>query len=139
MSCCRYSNAIRVISWGGKRFEHNTTTNLDYLATAKQKNFKSTSSKFTQFISHSLSKHSYLDIKFTFFLTDPTFKFLPFDLSINGHDFFLILPLTLLDMAIITPSITPYFLQRYTLQGMVLKTVPFTLRTKALPSFFGSF
>lgn len=49
--------------------------------------------------SFSLIKNNYLDVKFSAFISDQTFKFLPFDLAVNGENFFLILPITLLDMS----------------------------------------
>jgi hypothetical protein len=104
MSKYKYSNQIRVISWGNKKLHNFNSMYQDFSVPLGQSvgpshlTLNTISSKFLTFASHSLPKQSYLDIRFSFFTADPGLKFLPFDLSINGGDFFLILPLTILDI-----------------------------------------
>ena len=74
---------------------------IDILSWGSKKNFE-------YYPSCSLLKNQYLDIKFMVFIADHTLKFLPFDLAVNGEDFFLILPLTLLNMTSVYPSSSPY-------------------------------
>ena len=45
-----------------------------------------------------LLKDKELDIKFEVFIHDHNFKFMPFDIVVNGVDIFLVLPVSLLDM-----------------------------------------
>lgn len=104
MSKYKYSNQIRIISWGNKKLQNFNSMYQDYSVPFGQSvgpselKLNKISEKYLTYASHCLPKQSYLDIRFTFFIADPTMKFLPFDLSVNGHDFFLILPLTILDV-----------------------------------------
>ena len=91
----KYSNKINILHWGNK---------TDY-------------SRNPSFY---LLKHNFLDIKFTVYISDFSFKFMPFDLCINGEQFFLMLPITLLDMSMPHPISHQIDTEKYTLRGTSL-------------------
>jgi len=73
MSNQRFSNHIKVLSWGNR-------------------------TDFKPYSTSSLLRNTHLDIKFTVHICDYALKFLPFDFVLNGEECFFVLPITLLDM-----------------------------------------
>ena len=63
---------------------------------------------------------------------------MPFDLAINGADFFIVLPITLLDMGHPQPIADPEEMNEFQ-HGVALLSDPFELRGDDLPSFLGGF
>jgi hypothetical protein len=114
MSQYKHSNQITILNWGNKRSE-------------------------SYFPSFSLLKQNYLDIKFTAYIADTALRFLPFDLALNGQDSFLLLPITLLDMADPRHILGPNDLEQFALSGTAAVSEPLGLASEELPLFLGGF
>lgn len=105
----KYCNRIKIVRWGNR-------------------------SDITPF---ELPRKGFMDIKFRFRTADLNFKFLPFHLQVDKKVETILLPITLLDMADITP-IGHGQLSRYSLTGSIICSESFPLKG-SLPLFLGGF
>lgn len=86
-----------------------------------------------------LPRLNYLDIKFSCFVADHRLRFLPFDFTVNGKEYFVVLPITLLDMSKITNNISFEEVEKYAKKSTILLSAPFRLRLAQLPAILGGF
>lgn len=86
-----------------------------------------------------LPRLNYLDIKFSCFVADHRLRFLSFDFTVNGREYFVVLPITLLDMSKITNNVSFEEVEKYARESTILLSVPFRLRLVQLPAILGGF